>query len=250
MMMHRPTPLLFYVYMAALISCAPINAAPNITQEHAANGTDSGKTLTQQPRIYSNMEEVYFDAEAKKNPAPWLSIRAAISPTNEKFEFIDAFGNIIAPPENVDILGVNDDEITLQIGGEENGEAGRTTTLIRANPVSCWSAVKKATPVSEDAQASISSNDDWIFAANLKLHDQGGRTKLGGGDSGAPETILRVRRVMWPVGSSNKPSLVLYVFTSDNPQSAVSYSWADIDAKRIGINLRWMQASCTVEPAE
>ena len=29
---------------------------------------------------------------------------------------------------------------------------------------------------------------------------------------------------------------------------AVSYGWADPGAKRLGINLRWMQASCSQRP--
>jgi hypothetical protein len=30
----------------------------------------------------------------------------------------------------------------------------------------------------------------------------------------------------------------------------VSYAWADEGAARVGINLRWMQASCTIDGAE
>ena len=80
----------------------------------------------------------------------------------------------------------------------------------------------------------------------LKLHDQGGRVLFGGGDTGAPPVVLRMRNVVWPSGP-NKPSLVLYVHKPETPDRAESYSWADPEAKRIGINLRWMQASCTVD---
>ena len=89
-------------------------------------------------------------------------------------------------------------------------------------------------------------SDDWYFAAGLKLHDQGGRVQFGGGDTGAPSVVLRMRNVVWPTGT-NKPSLVLYIHKPESPDRAESYSWADPDAKRIGINLRWMQASCTID---
>ena len=57
--------------------------------------------------------------------------------------------------------------------------------------------------------------------------------------------VLRLRSVAWPPPSRNRPSLVLYVHTLDEPNRAVSYSWADPAAQLIGINLRWVQASCT-----
>lgn len=36
---------------------------------------------------------------------------------------------------------------------------------------------------------------DWLFVKNLELHDQGGRVKVGGADTGAEEVILRMRAV-------------------------------------------------------
>jgi hypothetical protein len=45
-----------------------------------------------------------------------------------------------------------------------------------------------------------------------------------------------------------RPSLVLYVHGAD-ADNAIAYGWADPAAKRVGINLRSMQGSCTlVEP--
>ena len=81
------------------------------------------------------------------------------------------------------------------------------------------------------------------FAANLVTHDAGGRVVSA--VAGAPAVELRLRNVVWPPPSQNRPSLVLYVHTPDQPNRAVSYSWADPAAKLIGINLRWVQGSCT-----
>ncbi|MFM7404392.1 MAG: hypothetical protein ACKO1N_09980 [Erythrobacter sp.] len=65
---------------------------------------------------------------------------------------------------------------------------------------------------------------------------------LGKGE--APDVSIRLRNVTWARGSRNKPSLVLYVH-KDDPERAESYSWASPDASLVGINLRWMQGSCT-----
>ena len=116
---------------------------------------------------------------------------------------------------------------------------GKTGLLRRARPVTCWSAIPKET---KKADGSI----DWFFAQNVKIHDQGGRAIIGKDVADVKPVVIRMRNVVWPSGN-NRPSLVLYIHTPDEPDKAVSYVWADPDAARIGINLRWMQASCTVE---
>jgi len=54
---------------------------------------------------------------------------------------------------------------------------------------------------------------------------------------------IKVRNVRWPDGN-NRPPLVLHTYRLDEDR-AVPYAWADPSAQRIGLNLRWMQASCT-----
>ena len=53
-----------------------------------------------------------------------------------------------------------------------------------------------------------------------------------------------MRRVRWPTGT-NADSLVLYAHRPGE-ERAVSYTWGHVDAERIAMNLRWMQASCTL----
>jgi len=182
--------------------------------------------------VYSNEEEVYFDGEAGNKPAPKITAKI----TDGKVEYLDDFGTPATVVADTSVVSLTQDSVTLKVGDRE-------TVLRRANMVSCWAAVRKD-------QDKTDGSPDWVFERKLTLHDQGGRTKFGGGETGAPETILRMRRVTWPKGSSNRPSLVLYVHKPEAPSSAVSYSWADAGASRIGINLRWMQASCTIEGAE
>jgi len=59
-----------------------------------------------------------------------------------------------------------------------------------------------------------------------------------------------MRNVIWPPPTTNKPSIVLYIHKPDEPDRAESYSWADPGATRIGINLRWVQASCGIDGVE
>jgi hypothetical protein len=179
--------------------------------------------------IYTNEEEVYFDKEAKRAPAPWLGLR--YSP--DKLEFIDLFGQAVKPFTLRSVDFAQDGGLRVALMDR------RVTELRRARAVTCWGAIPKSTKKPD-------GSDDWYFVRGLKLHDQGGRVQFGGGDTGAPPVIIRMRNVIWPSGPS-QPSLVLYVHKPETPDRAESYSWADPGAKRIGINLRWMQASCSMD---
>ena len=87
---------------------------------------------------------------------------------------------------------------------------------------------------------------DWTFKRGLEIYDQGGMVWLATDESEPQQVGIKMRNVIWPSGS-NRPSLVLYAYRPGEDR-AVSYAWADPSAERIGINLRWMQASCTLTP--
>jgi hypothetical protein len=179
------------------------------------------------PVVYTNEEDVYFAREAGKTPPPWTAVEL----DGEALRGVDAFGRPAPLPALAGHV-VEGPTLTLRLTD------GSSRTLRRARPVSCWGSSLKATRKAD-------GSEDWTFDAKLKLHDQGGRVTFGGTDGSRP-VVLRMRNVVWPSGP-NRPSLVLYVHTPEEPDRAVSYSWADPDAKRIGINLRWMQASCTID---
>lgn len=181
------------------------------------------------PGTYTNEEDVYFDKEAGKSPAPWIGLR--IDP-DQSVHSVDAYGRIVSGRAPSLIAG---NATTLSVALPD----GRTTTLQYARSATCWGSVPKIAKKPD-------GTDEWYFVSGLKLHDRGGRVQFGGGNTGAPAVVLRMRNVVWPTGT-NKPSLVLYVHKPENPDHAESYSWADPEAKRIGINLRWMQASCTID---
>ena len=81
----------------------------------------------------------------------------------------------------------------------------------------------------------------------IRLHDQGGEAQIETGETPPRRISLKLRDVDWPFGE-RRPSLTLYVHEAGDPR-AVSYAWAEGGADRIGINLRWIQASCTRQGA-
>ena len=87
---------------------------------------------------------------------------------------------------------------------------------------------------------------EWTFRRGLEIYDQGGMVWLETEEEVPQQVGIKMRNVRWPYGN-NRPSLVLYAYRPDEDR-AVSYAWADPSAQRIGINLRWMQASCTLAP--
>ncbi len=104
----------------------------------------------------------------------------------------------------------------------------------KARAFKCWLSIKK-----EDGS--------FTFDPNIKIHDQGGRAWIDGEPGVHPRVGIKMRNVVWPYGT-NRPSLVLYVYEGDDEDRAVSYAWATPEADRIGINLRFMQGSCTLDP--
>ena len=124
------------------------------------------------------------------------------------------------------------------------GEATLEARFRRARPFECWTAILRGAEHGDSGEGMR----DWDFRRGVTLHDQGGEAELVT-DEATPRRIrLRLRNVDWPYGT-NRPSLTLYVLEGDNDR-AVSYAWNEGDAERIGINLRWLQASCTHAPDE
>ncbi len=120
--------------------------------------------------------------------------------------------------------------------------AGIAHQLRRARPFECWTAVLPGLEQGDSGEGAAPT--DWDFQRGVFLHDQGGRAQVT--DSSGREFELRLRDVVWP-DDSRRPSLTLYVHEAGSDR-AVSYAWTEGGADRIGINLRWMQASCTHTP--
>lgn len=252
----------YAIALAALIvtPLAKLTALPVIPNENSVKASDL------HAGIYTNEEQVYFANESGEPAPEWLSYRVS-KYGSDKYQLVsvNAYGDLLPDkaavivksngatysvlepdcPKNTtnqcsgidSIIDIDSNGMTLKLAN------GMSTRLNLAREVECWAALKKDKP---KADGSV----DWQFDSKLLLHDQGGRAIAGGGDTGAPKTILKMRKVYWPAPSKNKPSLVLYIHKFEKLDTAESYSWADVDAKRIGINLRWMQASCGIAGTE
>lgn len=97
----------------------------------------------------------------------------------------------------------------------------------------CWAAAQQR-------------DEGWTFKQNLEVYDQGGFVWIETDEDDPQRVGIKLRNVEWPYGN-NRPSLVLYAYR-ESADRAVSYAWAEPTAERIGINLRWMQGSCTHTP--
>jgi len=113
------------------------------------------------------------------------------------------------------------------------------TQMRRARPFVCWAGVLKGASHGDSG----SGPGDWDFRRDVSLHDQGGEAVIETAETPPRRVRLKLRDVDWPYGD-RRPSLTLYIHEGDDAR-AVSYAWAEGGADRIGINLRWMQASCT-----
>lgn len=112
----------------------------------------------------------------------------------------------------------------------------------RARPFECWTAVLRGAEHGDSGEG----QNDWFFQRGVKLHDQGGVAVLTTDEDPPRDIRLKLRDVDWPYGT-NRPSLTMYVHEGDS-ERATSYAWGEAGAERIGINLRWLQASCTYTP--
>ncbi len=182
------------------------------------------------PGIWTNTEDAYF-AEEEGRPEPeWIALEVR---EDGQWREIDAFGEEQGAWTSDPIPDLSPRaEGGWQIGASE---------LRLAREFKCWVSVKKFAG-KPDGSA------DWTFVRNLSIFDQGGRILIEG-DGVAPDVTIRLRNVTWARGSRNKPSLVLYVHKED-PVRAESYSWAAPESSMIGINLRWVQSSCSMAPSQ
>lgn len=117
-------------------------------------------------------------------------------------------------------------------------------TLRRARPFQCWAAVLRGAKHGDSGEAA--KPEDWHFLRDVWIHDQGGAARVTSDETPPRSVELRLRRVEWPSGP-NRPSLTLYVHEA-GASRALSYAWGEYDAERLGLNLRWLQASCTHAP--
>jgi hypothetical protein len=148
-----------------------------------------------------------------------------------------------------DDLILTESEIWISDRAETvNGEyvfgnkAGVHHKLRKIRPFQCWVSRLRGATHGDSGEG----KNGWTFDNKLWLHDQGGELRMAGGDDFDSDARFILRRMEWPSGT-NRSSLVLYVYEGEGDR-ATSYSWTEYDSERVGLNLRWIQASCTYAP--
>jgi len=142
-----------------------------------------------------------------------------------------------------DELALTDREIWVRdTATDESGayvfgnKAGVPHKNRKARVFTCWMSIAKA------------GEGDWSFSQGLKLHDQGGMVWAKTDDPPPREAGFKLRNVVWPYGA-NKPSLVLYAYRPGE-KTAAAYGWSEPEAERVGLNLRWVQGSCSLDRSD
>lgn len=181
--------------------------------------------------VWTNEEQRSFALEAGKPAPAWVGLRVSADGSGWRGIPVDPFGAQTGPAR------------ALPAGGPP---AMAGVELRPARPFRCWAAVpKRARKADPGAAAGAGGSADWWGKRDIALHDQGGRAELLTDEAEPQRFTLKMRNVVWPSGP-NQPSLVLYVLTPEGGERAVAYSWADPQAKRVGINIRTIQASCSL----
>jgi hypothetical protein len=224
--------------------------------------------------VFTNEEQVRFAEEAKAPVPPWVALRFSGDGSIRGYQAVDAFGRplgaervfeVVADPAGAALASspagcrqpfVNEAQgfrarartgscsgepqiVAVTPGGiTVESTEGVRLELRRARPMRCWAAIPKAGRKPD-------GTEDWWFARDIRLHDQGGMARLRTDEATPQQYDIRVRNVVWPSGP-NQPSLVLYVLAPGSDR-AMAYSWADPGAVRLGLNIRAVQASCTVD---
>ena len=106
--------------------------------------------------------------------------------------------------------------------------------LHRARQFSCWLTQKNS---DENADTK------WKLERNAFLHDQGAELHLEGFNN--EEYTLKLSQLLY--GQKNLPILKVGLHRKGESKT-ISYSWADTNAKLLGINLGWLQGSCKIKP--
>jgi hypothetical protein len=218
------------------------------------------------PGTYTNEEQVEFGREAGAAVLPWVGVEISREADGLHLRTIDAYGQRGAEHQKIGLEAEGEGvRLTMgrcrrlfelsRTGVYENVATsgtcaspaalvamsgtgltmelpdGRRLDLLRARMWRCWAAIPKQT-------------GGWWGKRDLLLHDRGGRALLETDEPVPQRFVLRMRNVVFPE-PPNQPSIVLYVHAED-PVLAISYAWAEPGARRVGINLRTMQASCSL----
>ena len=117
--------------------------------------------------------------------------------------------------------------------GKEGGE--RAHRARRAQPYAGWVSLQRRRI---DPQAAA---DEQIFLKDLRLHDEGFVLSIKDGEQPTGYAVELARLTY----QHTRVAVLKLGVIDEATGKTLSYSWAEPRAKRIGINLRWIQAGFT-----
>jgi hypothetical protein len=125
------------------------------------------------------------------------------------------------------------------VSDQARGTAAATDAL-RVHWFTGWSAINGAGP------KAVADSSDWHLRRDLRLHSEGARLPMTWRDGNASGYTLELSRLHYRESGSE---ILRLAVIDDKTGAVVSYAWADPDARRIGLNVGWLQAGFEREDA-
>jgi hypothetical protein len=128
------------------------------------------------------------------------------------------------------------DEASDEQGNYVFGHKGKIHHKLKRCRIFTGFMVVKKDPPSDTLRRE--GKEEYITLRNISLHDQGGRVRCISETGEQTKYSVELSQVIYQTGL---PVLKLAIYEEGNPK-ALAYTWANTDARRIGINLRYVQA--------
>ena len=103
--------------------------------------------------------------------------------------------------------------------------------LLKCRPFKGWFAIRKD-----------STEDKYEFVGNLRLHDQGWRKRVVKPNGTPTPYTVELSQVIY----ENAIYVLKLAIYEEGKEKALTYTWANPEAERIGINLRYLQVGLTM----
>lgn len=210
------------------------------------------------PGTYANEQQVVADARV-----PWTGVIISGSGADFSLQRVDAFGSWLTGPEAWRVTQTPT-RVTIRIGrcrrdfarvaqgltiinrARCNGTSGPTTFTNRGMamdgppPGMAPYELQRARAFICSVSAPRQDGSLWS-AANLPIHDAGGRIQIITDKGQLPRFILRLHNDAFPLGTA-KPAMTLTV----SPDKLLASASTDPNATRIGLKLPAIEATCSL----
>ena len=129
--------------------------------------------------------------------------------------------------------------------GHRGGEPHK---LWKARFFDCWTVVRKdAEPLTPPAaEGEEADSGEWHVWRGVAVHDQGGRFAMV--PEGATEGTFSFEIFEATYRGENTVPVLELAVREKGKDKSVAYAWTEPDAGRLGINLRYLQVGCKLDP--